>query len=264
MVPHPGAGDDAGVAELHRGAHPARPPGGQGVHGNDAGGLYLRRQAPHRLGGLHAGGAQHPRPQHAHGTKAGKLPGHGGNEVPGHQHVVRRQGAHGVGCHGPVPKAHHQHRPLGWYQLLQRGAHRPHRPLKKVLPPLPEGGQVHGEIGAPGLAQGLLPPLVQDVHPGHRIALLLSLRGLHARQTGGFSGGFLPELPGLQGQVCSFCKQKRRLQTQNLVVLALGFADETTIYEKSQKLQKNTCFLGGSLLKYHSARWKFVSPGEFA
>ncbi len=41
-------------------------------------------------------------------SEAGKVLGAGGDEVPGDQHVVRRQGAHGVRRHGGVPQAHHQ------------------------------------------------------------------------------------------------------------------------------------------------------------
>ena len=207
MVPHAGAGDDARVAELHRGAHPAAPAGGQSVDGQDHGGLDLRHQAPHRLGGLHAGGAQHAGAEGRDLPESGELPGHGGEQMPGDQHAVQRQGANGVRRHGGVAQAHHQGGALRRQQGLQLRAHGPDGPLEKVRLPLPEGGEVDGEVAAPGLAQSLLAPVVQDVHPSDGIALQLPLGGFHSHETGGPLRGLLPELPGLQGQVGTFHEQ---------------------------------------------------------
>ena len=211
VVPHAGAGDDAGVAQLHRGAHPAHPPGGQGVHRDDHGRLHLLHQAPHRLGGLHSRGAQHAGALHRHRAEPGKVLGHGGDQVPGDEDAVRRQRPHRVRRHGPVPQAHHQRRPLRRQQRLELAAHRPDRPLKKIRLALPEGGKVDGEVAAPGLAQGLLAPFIQNLHPGHRIALLLALDGLDPRKAGGPLRGLLPQFPGLQRQIRAFYEQKAPL-----------------------------------------------------
>ena len=215
VVPHAGAGDDARVRELHRGAHPAHPPGGQSVDGDDQGRLHLCHQAPDGLGGLYAGGAQHPGPEHRHGPEPGEVLGAGGDEVPGDQHAVCRQGAHGVRGHGGVPQTHDEGGALFGEHGLQLGPHGPDGPLKKVRLPLPEAGQVDGEIGPLGLSQGLLPPPVQDIHPGDGVALLLGLRGLYAGEPGGLLRGLLPELPGLQGQIGALCKHRTASQTEN-------------------------------------------------
>ena len=127
--------------------------------------------------------------------------------MPGDQHAVQCQGANGVRRHGCVAQAHHQGGALHRQQGLQLRAHGPDRPLEKVRLPLPEGGEVNGEIAALGLAQGLLAPVVQDVHPGDWVSLQLALGRLHPHEAGGPLRGLLPELPGLQGQVGTFYEQ---------------------------------------------------------
>ena len=169
--------------------------------------------------------------------------------MPGDEDAVHRQGAHGVRRHGIVAQADDQGRALRGQQGLQLAPHRPDGPLKKIRLPLPEGGQVDGEIAALWLAQSGLAPAVQDVHPGHRIALLPLFCGFHACQAGGFFGRFLPDLPGLQGQISPFCKQNRFPPTQNLVVLPLGFAARDTIYKKITEIAKKLLLFGNFPVK---------------
>ena len=102
--------------------------------------------------------------------------------MPGHQHAVRCQGAHGVWGHGSVAQADDEGGAVGGEQFLQLAAHRPDRPLEEVCLPLPEGGQVDGEIAAGGLPQGLGALFAQNVHPGQGVSLQLRFRGLHAGQ----------------------------------------------------------------------------------
>ena len=55
--------------------------------------------------------------------------------------------------------------------------------------------------------------------------------GLYACQPGGFPGGFLPQLVGLDCQIRPFCKHFALL-TQNLVVLRVAFAEKFALYKK--------------------------------
>ena len=192
MVSHTGAGNDAGVAELHRGAHPPHPAGGQRVDGNDQGRLDLLHQSPHRLGGLHTGGTQNTGAKHRHRPETCKVLGHGGDQMPGDEDVVRRQGTHGVRCHRLVAQADDQRRTLSRQQRLQLRTHRSDGPLKKIRLSLPKAGEVNRQIAALGLSQGLLSPFIQNVHPGHRVTLLLRLCGLDSGETGGPLRRLLP------------------------------------------------------------------------
>ena len=132
--------------------------------------------------------------------------GHGGDEVAGDQHAVRRQRPYGVRRHGRIAQPYHQRRSLGRKQRLKLAAHRPDRPLKKVRLALPEGGQVNGEVAALGLAQRRLALFVQNIHPREGVSLQLGFGGLDAGEPGGPFRGFLPEFPGLQCQVGAFDK----------------------------------------------------------
>ena len=174
--------------------------------------------------------------------------GHGGDEVPGDQHVVRRQGAHGVRGHGGVAQPHYQGGALRREHGLQLGPHRADGPLKKVRLPLPEAGEVNGEVTALGFPQGLLSPPVQNLHPGHRIALLPGFCGLDAGEPGGFLCGFLPELPGLQGQVGALCKHRAASQTERFP--ALGFAESGGICGRGlEKIQGSFTVKGRSTME---------------
>ena len=157
--------------------------------------------------------------------------GHSVDEMAGDEDAVRRQRADGVRRHGPVSKAHHQHRTAVRGQLLDLLPHGPHRPVEKPIPPLPEGGEVKGAVTARRLSQCGLPLPVQNIHLCDRISLYFLLRGLYACQPGGFPGGFLPQLVGLDCQIRPFCKHFALL-TQNLVVLRVAFAEKFALYKK--------------------------------
>ena len=231
MIAYAAAGDDAGVAELDGTAHPPHPAGGQRIHRNDRRRMEPVHQSPHRLCRFHAGGPQHPRPQGRHRAEPGKVLGHSVDEMAGDEDTVRRQRADGVRRHGLVSKAHHQHRTAVRGQLLDLLTNGPHRPVEKPIPPLPEGGEVKGAVAARRFSQSGFSLLVQNIHSCDRIPLYFLLRGLYACQPGGFSGGFLPQLVGLDCQIRPFCKHFALL-TQNLVVLRVAFAEIFVLYKK--------------------------------
>ena len=206
MVAHPGAGGNARVGQLHRAAQPVDGAGGQGVHGDDAGGADVLTHRPGHLAALHPRVAQHLRRQRGHRPEGTEVLGHLPHQVPGDQSTLVDLGADGVGGDGPVSKPHHQHQAVGGHPLQKAGElsrHRPGRPAEDVL--LPPGHSVQGEghIVPPGLAQGLLALLVQNAHRGYRDSLPVSLLRRHPGQAGGLPRPLLPQLPGLHRQVCS-------------------------------------------------------------
>ena len=207
MVSYTAAGDDPGVAELDRVAQPPHPAGGQRIHGDDQRGVYLRCQTAHRLSGLHAGSAQYAGSQHRHRAEAGKLPGHGGDQMPGDENAVRRQRANGVRRHGGISQPCHQYGAAFRNQLPELLPHCPDGPIKKALTPLPEGGKIQRAVAAHRLSQGRFAPAIQNVDAGNGISLHLFFHGFDAGQLCGGSGGFLPQFAGFQSQICAFCKQ---------------------------------------------------------
>ena len=145
-----------------------------------------------KISRVNAGGPQNAGTQRGHGAEAGKLLGLCGEQVPGDKNAIRCQRTYGVRRHGPVSKAHHQHRTAVRGQLLDLLTNGPHRPVEKLIPPLPEGGEVKGAVAARRLSQCGLPLPVQNIHLCDRISLCFLLRGPYACQPGGFSGGFPP------------------------------------------------------------------------
>ena len=128
--------------------------------------------------------------------------------MPGDKNAIRCQRTYGVRRHGPISQSSYQNGPLLRQQLpelLPRGLH---GPVEKSVAPLPEGGEVQRAVAADGLSQRLFACLIQNVHPGQGVALQFCFPGLDSRQAGSLSGGFLPQLPGLQGKVCALFKQK--------------------------------------------------------
>ena len=204
MIAHPGAGGDPRVGQLHRPAQPLQRPGGQGVHRHHAGGLQPPAHRLDQLPALHPRGAQHPGGQGGHRPEGPEVLWNLLHQVAGHQGVLVDLGADGVRGDGPVAQPHHQRQPPVGHPVHEPGQlspHRPGRPGKGVL--LPAGQAVHGEGHIPPrrLAQGLLPPLVQDVHRLRQKSLPGLREGLHPLQPGGLPGALLPQLLGLQGQI---------------------------------------------------------------
>lgn len=199
VVAYAAAGDEAGVGHLHGAAQPVQPPGRQGVHYHHGGGLQALCDAPDPLRRLQPRGAQHAASQGRHRPEVRQdLP-----QVPGDEQMLQSQGPQGVRGHGGVAQARHQHRPLLRQQGLQERRRRPCGPHRRLRLPPPEGGDVQGGVAPPGFAQGPLPLLVQDLHPGQREALQLPLPGPDAGEGGGLTGALLPEGVGLSGQVGS-------------------------------------------------------------
>ncbi len=126
-VAHPGAGDNAGVRDLDRPAHPLLPAGGQGVHGDEAGGLELFHHRPDELAALDPRGPGDPGGQRGDRAEGGEVLGHGLHQVAGDQEKVRGPGPDGVGGHPAVAQAGHQNRPL-FGQGGQGFQHRGHPP----------------------------------------------------------------------------------------------------------------------------------------
>ena len=143
VISHAGAGGDARVTDLDRGAEPLHPPGGQSVHGDDGPGGDLVGHRLDDLSALHPRGAQHPRRQSGHGAEAAEVLGGHGDEVAGHQSAVGGLGSHGIGGDGPVAKAHHQHLPLSLgEQRGQKPGQSLYRPGEGPLLPPAQTGQV--------------------------------------------------------------------------------------------------------------------------
>ena len=112
--------------------------------------------------------------------------------------MVGASGADGVRGDAAVAQPHHQglSGALPGQQPPQAAAHRLHRPGQGVGACGAVVAQVQGEIGAPGLAQGLLPLLGQNAHLGDAEPRHLLLPGLHP----GHPAAAL-QRPGFQGQV---------------------------------------------------------------
>ena len=202
-------------------ADPPEAAGGQGVHGDDAGGAEGFGHGADKLAALHAGGAQYPGGQGGHRPEGAEVLRHPFHQVAGHHGLVGSLGADVVGGDGPVAQAHHQggrarrqaqQRP----QLRRQG---PRRPAEGVLLPAGQAVQLQGHIGAHRLAQGPGARLVPDAHGGHRIALPRRLLRLHARQRPGLPGALLPELGGLQSQVGSPFQHIRPSIPQDVVLM---------------------------------------------
>ena len=178
--------------------------GGQSIHGDDTVGTYLFTQGLDQLAAFHPRGPHDLRRQGGHRPEGAKRLRHLADQVPGYQSVVVDLGADGVRGDGPVAQPGHQHQPLGRNILQQQGelgGQSLYRAGEDV--PLPAGQPLQSEshIAALGLAKGLFPLLVQNVHCGDRQALPFSIPSLHPRQLGGLSGALLPQLSGFQGQV---------------------------------------------------------------
>ena len=93
---------------------------------------------------------------------------------------------------------------------------------------------------APGLAEGPLPFRVQNVPPGHRVPLPLMFCRLDTPQTGGLFRRFLPQFPGLQGQIRSFCEQKRPPPNTKSCGPCPRFCGEAYNIQKNNKKSKKT------------------------
>ena len=183
----------------------------EGIHRDDHGRLHLLHQSPHRLGGLHPVVPSTPVRCTATGRNPAKCFGMAAIRCRVMRTLSAASGPTASGVMDRLPSPTTSAAPSGGSSDLSWLPTARTARSKKIGLALPEGGQVNGQVAAPGFAQGLLAPLIQNVHPGHRIALLLALDGLDPRQTRSPLRRLLPQFPGLQRQIRAFYKTKAPL-----------------------------------------------------
>ena len=192
-LPTPEPGSDPRVGDLNGAAHPLLPAGGQGVHGNEAGGGgVFSTTAPQDFPALHAGAPGDPGGQGGHRAQSAEVLRQFRHQVAGDQEKLGAARADGVRGHLAVAQAGHQNRPgFGQdRQGLQGRRHRPGSP-KGLLPVLGQLGQVQGEVGPLGFSRAASPAwsrISTRVRGSAKEGVLL---GLYPGKAGGFLGGTL-------------------------------------------------------------------------
>ena len=259
MVAHTAARYQPGVGDLDRIAQPVQAPGRQRIHDNHCRRAHVLRRALDPLGHLQPRGAQHPGPQPRHRAH----PGEHLHQMPRHQQVVQRPGAQGVRRHGGVAQPRYQYRPFLRQQGGEQLCHRPDHTGEGVLLPLPVCTDIYGEIGPPWLAQGSLPLLIQDLHPGDREALRLLVPGQDPRQAGGLPRVLPPEGVGLLGQICTNCQHNLRSSLSNHTKYGtspLVFRRARKICKKNREDSKNSLQFCAGHAKISNCMGRLFSP----
>ena len=183
--------------------------------------------AGEQFAGLYPRGPSDAGGQGRHGAEARKFLRQVFHKMPGDEEKIRCFRTDGVGGHLPVAQARHEDRAgvRQTGQLAQQSRDRAGG-AKQLLPALGQGGKLQGEIRPHGLAQGLGPGLVQDIHAGEGIAEERLFPGTDTGKLRGFPGGGLEKLLGLQGQVAASAVVHGRLLSagpQDIVAAHDGF-----------------------------------------